>query len=73
MERNPFTKVRKRLNLMRKEPNGPHNGKPYEAPKLVRISLRPEEAVLGNCKTSSSAGPVSGSCSMVSPCMSIGS
>jgi len=40
---------------------------------VVRISLRPEEAVLGNCKTSSSAGPVGGSCAAVSPCMSIGS
>ena len=46
---------------------------PYESPKVSAISLRPEEAVLGNCKTSSSAGPVGGSCAAVSPCMSIGS
>jgi len=26
--------------------------KPYEPPQLVTISLRPEEAVLGSCKTS---------------------
>jgi hypothetical protein len=58
---------------MRKEPNDRLNEKTYEAPKVVRISLRPEEAVLGNCKTSSSAGPVGGSCTAVSPCMSIGS
>jgi hypothetical protein len=58
---------------MKKEPKSPHDEKPYEAPKVVRISLRPEEAVLGNCKTSSSAGPVAGSCTAVSPCMSIGS
>jgi len=25
--------------------------KPYEAPRLTIISLRPEEAVLGHCKT----------------------
>jgi hypothetical protein len=24
---------------------------PYEAPRLTTISLRPEEAVLGHCKT----------------------
>jgi hypothetical protein len=39
------------------------NSKPYEAPKIVRVSLKPEEAVLGHCKTPSSAGPVgAGSC-----------
>lgn len=26
--------------------------KPYEPPKVTTISLRPEEAVLGHCKTS---------------------
>jgi hypothetical protein len=31
--------------------------KPYEAPKLTIISLRPEEAVLGHCKTSGSSFP----------------
>ena len=36
--------------------------KPYEAPKVVRVSLRPEEAVLGHCKISGVAGPASGSC-----------
>jgi hypothetical protein len=35
----------------------------YEAPKVVRVSLRPEEAVLGHCKVNGSAGPVGGSCS----------
>ena len=37
----------------------------YEPPRLTVISLRPEEAVLGHCKTMTSAGgPGSGS----SPC-----
>jgi len=31
--------------------------KPYDAPKLTTISLRPEEAVLGHCKTSGSSFP----------------
>ena len=34
----------------------------YQPPRMTVISLRPEEAVLGNCKTSTSAGPVSPSC-----------
>ncbi len=37
--------------------------KPYEAPRLIRVSLRPEEAVLGHCKIAGSAGPASASCS----------
>lgn len=32
-------------------------GKDYESPKLVRVSLRPEEAVLGHCKVSGASGP----------------
>lgn len=34
---------------------------PYTKPELRRVDLRPEEAVLGNCKTSGHAGPGSGS------------
>ncbi len=37
-------------------------GKEYTPPKLVRISLRPEEAVLGHCKISGSAGAANASC-----------
>jgi hypothetical protein len=44
----------------------------YEPPRVVTISLRPEEAVLGHCKISGSAGPGTGSC-MVLFCSSIGS
>ncbi|HKV06119.1 MAG TPA: hypothetical protein VJO53_13565 [Candidatus Acidoferrales bacterium] len=36
--------------------------KSYETPKIIRVSLRPDEAVLGHCKVSGVAGPVSGSC-----------
>ena len=35
----------------------------YHPPEVVRVSLRPEEAVLGHCKTFSSTGPASSSCS----------
>lgn len=45
---------------------------PYEPPKVIAVSLRPEEAVLGHCKIAGSAGPVSGSCRTLS-CKSIGS
>jgi len=58
---------------MKEEAEVSHKRKPYESPELVMISLRPEEAVLGNCKNSSSAGPVSGSCATVPHCMTIGS
>jgi len=45
----------------------------YQAPQVVRVSLRPEEAVLGHCKVTGSAGPFSGSCRTVTACRSQGS
>jgi hypothetical protein len=52
--------------------------KSYEPPQLRTISLRPEEAVLGNCKISGGSGPagngMTGPCEMlVGGCMSLGS
>ena len=47
--------------------------KSYEKPSVVRYTLRPEEAVLGFCKTSTSAGANGGTCITVNPCMSLGS
>jgi len=44
----------------------------YRAPALTRISLRPEEAVLGHCKNSSNSGPVGANCT-VTGCSVIGS
>lgn len=46
---------------------------PYQPPQVVRVSLRPEEAVLGHCKTSGAAGPVSGGCFSVVRCKTFGS
>jgi hypothetical protein len=47
--------------------------KPYQAPKIIRVSLRPDEAVLGHCKISGSGGPVNpGSCTALK-CSSPGS
>ena len=36
--------------------------KPYEKPTLSEVALRPEEAVLGNCKTMGVAGPAEADC-----------
>jgi hypothetical protein len=56
-----------------KKPEEQNAGVAYEAPKIIRVSLRPDEAVLGHCKVTGSAGPVSGSCISVVSCRSIGS
>jgi hypothetical protein len=45
----------------------------YQAPQVVRVSLRPEEAVLGHCKVSGSAGAASASCRSVVFCRTQGS
>ena len=52
--------------------------KSSQPPQLITISLRPEEAVLGNCKISGGSGPAGGGttgpCEMfVGGCMSLGS
>jgi len=44
----------------------------YEIPKLIKVNLRPEEAVLGSCKTSSSMGPSSVNCAILG-CSTVGS
>ena len=44
----------------------------YQPPKVIRVSLRPEEAVLGHCKVNGSAGPVAASCRTL-VCRTIGS
>ena len=47
--------------------------KEYVKPQLRRVELRPEEAILGNCKTANSNGPGSlGNCGIIS-CSSQGS
>jgi len=49
-----------------------HPRKTYEPPTVTAISLRPEEAVLGNCKTSTTSGPAASSCFSLL-CKTIGS
>ena len=48
------------------------NSRPYEPPTLKIIDLRPEEAVLGACKSFNAGGQSQSSCS-ITFCMNIGS
>jgi hypothetical protein len=54
------------------EQPGPRR-KPYEKPTLSEVALRPDEAVLGSCKTMMSAGPVEATCGDLGGCFTIGS
>jgi len=48
--------------------------KAYEKPEVVKVPLRPDEAVLGHCKSGSAAGPGGGgNCTPVGICFSQGS
>jgi len=47
--------------------------KKYAPPQLTTISLRPEEAVLGHCKISGSAGTSGPGCQPIGLCNSLGS
>ncbi len=48
--------------------------RPYKKPELMQVPLRPEEAVLGNCKmTGGSQGPGQGTCTSPVPCSASGS
>ncbi len=47
--------------------------RPYKKPELMQVPLRPEEAVLGNCKMSGGGGPGQGTCTSPVPCSAVGS
>lgn len=47
--------------------------KKYEKPVVTRFPLRPEEAVLGFCKSNASSGPSGGGCRGVGSCFTPGS
>ena len=47
--------------------------RPYEKPVVTRFPLRPEEAVLGFCKSNASSGPSGGGCRGVGSCLTPGS
>jgi hypothetical protein len=59
---------------MNLEPKRAESKKTYEPPRLATISLRPEEAVLGACKTLNGGGHQSlFGCTPLGACNNIGS
>jgi len=46
--------------------------KPYQKPEVKQVQLRPEEAVLGGCKTGSIAGPTQAACNNPVNCLTLG-
>ena len=54
------------------KPPVPPARKPYVTPEVTKVALRPQEAVLGFCKTSGSSG-VGGSSCMTASCQDLGS
>ncbi len=52
----------------------PSNGKkPYAKPTLMKVQLKPEEAVLGACKNTGTVGPGAVNCHSVTDCQTINS
>ncbi|MBN2360449.1 MAG: hypothetical protein JXR83_13425 [Deltaproteobacteria bacterium] len=51
----------------------PRPRQPYQAPRLSKVKLRPEETVLGGCKSAGMAGPLQSACTVPSPCGAPGS
>jgi len=47
--------------------------KPYKKPEIKKVPLRPQESVLGFCKTSQARGPQIGTCTRPGACMTEGS
>ena len=58
---------------MKNEREDGKSKKPYQPPVCETISLRPEEAVLGNCKSMFVSGPSLSVCTASTGCSSIGS
>ncbi len=58
--------------MKRDDQNG-REKKQYEKPVVTRFPLRPEEAVLGFCKSNAASGPSGGGCRSVTACSSPGS
>lgn len=45
--------------------------KSYSKPQIQEVQLRPEEAVLGGCKTSTTSGNAQATCNSPGPCSSL--
>jgi hypothetical protein len=57
----------------RENNNAPEGKKPYVKPEVKEVPLRPEEAVLGACKSNGQAGPAQATCAVPAPCATLGS
>jgi hypothetical protein len=51
----------------------PKRKRTYQKPEVTQVSLRPEEAVLGVCKSASIAAAGHANCSITPRCSSVGS
>jgi len=49
----------------------PGEKKPYAPPEIQEVPLRPDEAVLGGCKTNSKSGSTQVNCSVPHTCSSL--
>jgi hypothetical protein len=58
---------------MRKTPSRDWGRKPYAKPVAKRVHLKPEEAVLGFCKTGGYSGPSGSGCGAPISCSADGS
>ena len=45
--------------------------KPYTKPQIQEVPLRPDEAVLGACKTASVSGPAQHRCNTTAACSAL--
>jgi hypothetical protein len=60
------------MNIMNMTERREPKKRAYQKPELTQVELRPEEAVLGNCKPTG-GGPGSGNCATPSACSTPGS
>jgi hypothetical protein len=47
---------------MNDQPRAAQSKKPYRKPEILQVPLRPEEAVLGGCKSATHGGQYAGAC-----------
>jgi len=59
---------------MKDDPKGhTKQKKPYKKPEVKQVLLKPEEAVLGNCKVGGNFGPGNPNCGTPIGCSTLGS
>ena len=47
----------------------PPKKKPYAKPAVKKVELKPDEAILGGCKTTGTSGPSDSNCGIPIPCV----